>query len=486
MLLADLLTRLAHNTLSSVVEIGMEGQRRELSFPQLYEKVNGLRNRLTRSGFKHGNIIAIHATNSIDYIAWDIAVASLNGILLAIPEDPDRCTSEFIFNQNHAVLLASDSYAGPNCTHVVTLDDARPELPLLWQTENTNSADLHSKVFSSGTTGNLKGINISRAGTEYIVSEFIDTYGLNERDRHLIFLPFSNYQQRMSVYGCLYAGCSIVLAPYQKVFQAIKTERPSFLIAPPVFFDTALQLWQQTGMAAPLLDFLGGNIRFLITGMAPAKLKTLEAYWQNGLSLYEAYGLTETGMVTWNSPHGCRLGSVGRPLNRDHIAFADDGEIIIDRPYPLSIGYFGVDAAEVRHTFTPLGILTGDFGTFDENGFLFLKGRKKDLIILNNGKKFHPYEVEDHIRRNTPVKEVIVAASTDGSRVMAIVPTGSNYIAPKEEDEIRKYIVRSNSSLEPHKRVSYVIFTELDVFRDSRFITRNLKLNRSAVLNHFS
>ena len=189
--------------------------------------------------------------------------------------------------------------------------------------------DIHSLVYSSGTSGRLKGVEISAKGTEYVINRFIDAFGMTGRDRHLIFLPLANNQQRLSVYLCLWLGADLVLAPYQRVFQAVRKEGPTFLIGPPVFYDTALQLYTKSGGDASLGDFLGGRIRFMITGMAPIRRETLDGYWSRDVPLLEAYGLTETGMVAWNTPDRHRVGTVGQLMDPESVTFLDDGEVII-------------------------------------------------------------------------------------------------------------------------------------------------------------
>ncbi len=486
MKLTELVHQLRNHAASTLTEISLNGKSLTISFRDIYERVMSACQRLNNHGIRPGQVIALHGPNSIDYVIWDLAATELGVVLLAIPEEFDIITATALADEYNACLLIVEDFSGASGRHVLPIQLATlPEqLPIRSDALPDHTPDLHTKVFSSGTAGKLKGLNISRSGTEYVLTEFIKTYEINETDQHLIFLPFSNYQQRMSLYGCIYTGVSIIVSPYQRVFEAMRNTRPSFLIAPPVFFETALQLQQKSSQLS-LPELFGGNIRFLITGMAPIKLSTLNAYWKNGLTLYDAYGLTETGMVAWNSTAAHRLGSVGYPLDRTHIVLNEDDEIIIKRPHPLSLGYFKADADDNFNTFTENGIATGDYGSFDHDGYLHLTGRKKDIIVLNNGKKFHPREVEENIRQHANIKDVIVAMNKPGSHVIAIVPIPSNQISSTNEASVRDAIIQSNNRLDGYKRVAQIIFTDIDVFRDARFVTRNMKLNRKTITSFF-
>ncbi|MGW5678430.1 AMP-binding protein [Streptomyces sp. NPDC003860] len=483
--LAGLLDRSRTHTTARVTEIDITGKRRDLTHAELTELAHDRARQLTAAGVRPGHLIGIRASNGLDWLAWDLAALVAGARLKAFAdttEIPDP--GDFIAEHRLALLIADVPPTAP----AVVRPDGAPEPGVVPPTATVvETDDIHSLVYSSGTSGRLKGLEISGRGTEYVINRFVEAFGVTARDRHLIFLPLANYQQRLSVYLCLWLGADLVLAPYQRVFQAVRTERPTFLIGPPVFYDTALQLSTKGQGAGSLGDFLGGHIRFLITGMAPIRRDTLDAFWAQGVPLLEAYGLTETGMVAWNSPGEHRVGTVGRLIDPDAVTFLDDGELVINRPAPLGRGYFDTDgdpaAAEV---FKADGtILTGDYGRLDEDGFLTLIGRKKDVIALGSGRKVHPAEIEAAFTGIEGVSEIVVVATPQSNRLGAIV-TATDPADPLLRGRIEKRIEETNAALDAHERVMSLVFSATPLRSDPAFMTANMKLSRDRAAAHFA
>ena len=128
---------------------------------------------------------------------------------------------------------------------------------------------------------------------------------------------------------------------------------------------------------------LGPKIRVLITGMAKSRLATLEYFREKNLPLFEVYALTETGMVSMNIPGDQKLGSAGKPVPGTDVRIAEDGEIWVRKPYFQIRGYFsGVTPREWPDSEY---WATGDIGHFDDDGFLYVDGRKDDIITTPSG-----------------------------------------------------------------------------------------------------
>ena len=483
--LAGLLDRSRNHTAARVVEIDITGKRREITHAALTDLARTRARQLTHAGVRPGHLIGIRAANSLDWLAWDLAALSTGARLKAFADateipDPD----DFIARHRLALLIADVPTTAPAVVRPdgVPGRDAVPSTATVIETD-----DVHSLVYSSGTSGRLKGLEISAKGTEYVINRFMSAFGVTSSDRHLIFLPLGNYQQRLSVYLCLWLGADLVLAPYQRAFQAVQKESPTFLIGPPVFYDTALQLCVKGGGEATLAGFLGGNIRFLVTGMAPIRRETLDAFWERGVPLLEAYGLTETGMVAWNAPDDYRVGTVGRLIDPDAVTFLDDGEVLINRPAPLGRGYFDTDGdPSAEEVFQPDGtILTGDYGRLDEDGFLTLIGRKKDVIALGSGRKVHPSEIETAFAGIDGVSEIVVVPTSQSNRLGAVI-TPTDPADAVLRGHITKRIEETNATLDAHQRVMSTVFSDKPLRSDPAFMTANLKLSRSRAAAHFA
>ncbi|MEU4471916.1 aminotransferase class III-fold pyridoxal phosphate-dependent enzyme [Micromonospora sp. NPDC023888] len=468
--LTSLIEHYRDNTDSVVVEIDAAGDRREISHAELANLAERRAAELRAAGVRPGDVVGLRAPNSIDWLAWDLGALLVGAVLQAFPDDfPVDDVPAFIGQHGLALLvLGEETYPG---------DPGRPA--------PHTDPDLHSLVYSSGTSGLLKGLRISGKGTEYVIQRFIDSFDVTSGDRHLIFLPLANYQQRLSVYCCLWTGADLVLAPYQRVFAALRAEKPTFLIGPPIFYDAVLQLAATSGAGMPLGEFLGGRLRFAITGMAPIGRKTMDAYWSQDVPLLEAYGMTESGMIGWNTLAENRPGTVGKLIDPDAVTMLADGELLIHRPAPLSIGYFGLDQQVAEETFRPDGtIVTGDYGRLDEDGYLTLLGRKKDVIALASGRKVHPGEVESHFAGVPGLADLIVVP-TPNSHGLAAIGTATD-----DDDGQRAAIVEGiakvNEQLDGQYRLTAVLFSAKPLRSDPAFLTANLKLSRAAAAAYYA
>ncbi|MER5302444.1 AMP-binding protein [Streptomyces lasiicapitis] len=485
--LAGLLDRSTHHTTARVVDIDISGKRRELTQSELTALARTRADQLTAAGVRPGHVIGIRAGNSIDWLAWDLAAIATGARLKAFGDTTEIDDPRAFIARHRLALLIADEPVPADTPAVVRPGGAPAPGAVAADAVVVDVDDLHSLVYSSGTSGRLKGVEISAKGTEYVINRFIESFGITERDRHLIFLPLANNQQRLSVYLCLWLGADLVLAPYQRVFQAVRKEGPTFLIGPPVFYDTVLQLYVKSGGGASLGDFLGGRIRFMITGMAPIRRETLDGYWSRDVPLLEAYGLTETGMVAWNTPDRHRVGTVGQLMDPESVTFLDDGEVIITREAPLGRGYFDTDGdLSAEGIFRPDGsILTGDYGRLDDDGFLTLVGRKKDAIALGSGRKVHPAEIEAAFAGVDGIAEIVVVPTPRSSRLGALITP-----ADPEDTALRAHIEKQveevNATLDAHERVMSLVFIATPLRADPSFMTANMKLSRARAAEHFA
>ena len=483
---AELTDRYTGNTRAVLVEIDAAGARREITHAALGELVATRTAELAAAGVRPGHVVGIRARNGVDWVAWDLAVTAAGAVLHAFPDETDLGDpAAFLTRHGLALLVTDDENALANGS-VIAPDGSPPPGSALPHTPAglVPNPDLHSLVHSSGTSGRLKGLMVSASGTEYVITRFIDSFGVDAADRHLIFLPLANFQQRLSVYCCLWTGADLVLTPYQRVFATLRAERPTFVIGPPVFYDTMLALVAKSGMS--LVEFLGGAIRFLITGMAPIRRDTLTAFGDAGVRLLEAYGLTESGMIAWNTPQEHRPGTVGRLIDPNAVRFRQDGELLIDRPAPLSLGYFDTDVDTAGEVFLPDGsIATGDHGSLDDDGYLTLLGRKKDVIALGSGRKVHPAEIEATFAGVPGVADLVVVPTPATNRLGAIITPS----APADRElraVIRRGVEDVNRTVEVFRRVSAVLFSDEPLRGNARFMTANMKLSRPAAAAYFA
>ena len=454
------------------------------SFPEFVADVRSLQAGLREIGLQKGHIVGVQAASSYEFIVWDLALIDMGAIPHVFPEEwaladmqstASRDRFAFFVSQQAGTLVLGQPAAGGSLSDYVRV---------LQSAVRTGDADLLSRVYSSGTTGTLKGLLITRKGAEDLATEFIETFGITQADRFLFFLPLSHFQQRLTVYMCLFAGTSLMHTPFTHVFHDIPRFQPTFLLNPPIFYETALAtLMPRISGAGNLADLnagFGGKLRFMITGMAPIRRNVLEAYDQFGVPLLEAYGITEVGSVTWNVPGSNRIGTVGRPLRNHRIILSPDSEVLVRARNPLCKGYFEAAEGEAERTFLPDGVIaTGDVGQF-EDGYLVLKGRNKDIVVTSAGVKFHPSELEGRILTLEAIRQAVVISDPVQGDVVAVMSVDDPH-DPQLIASADRLVQQINDSVPTYKRIVRTVLTRTRFTVDNGMLTRNLKPNRKVI-----
>lgn len=500
-----------------------EGRVATKSYSEVYKDVKATVKKLQNWGVKEGMRVGILATNCYEWVLHDIALLELRCTLVAFPEEfGSGFAAELADKYGLSLLLISkrDNWRDIAAAGWVAYLDAEnpPGIKVREAVQQPIDGEfVPALIFSSGTSGKIKCLITSKRGIESTIDSFVTHFDIDGNDSFLVFLPLSHNQQRAIVYAGLFHGFDLLLVNPSQVFSALKDMRPTLFVAPPLFYETIHNRFNEAVAKLGLIKSfifrasnalaehipgiyikqkllqesygriysdLGGRIRIMWTGMAPIKRSTLTFFSRLNLPLCEAYGLTECSIITSNSPGDNRPGSVGRPLVKGSVYLAEDGEVIVHQDHLITRGYFECDGEDPLLTYlTPNTVATGDIGRFDEDGYLYLVGRKKEIIITSQGYKLHPEVIESQIN---------VCAHVDRSVVFG---TGFPYIAalisiraahtPAIESAIRKHIEKINAGLPTESRIARFFVTTVEFTRDNGFLTRNLKLDRRALLNHF-
>jgi long-subunit acyl-CoA synthetase (AMP-forming) len=492
---------------------------RSIDYAELARDVAQAAERLRACGVERGVRIGLRATNGYEWIVYDLALLALGCVNVAFPEAFLRAAAdELIEKYDLALLLLSerDRVERPISEFALFLEDKRiapirrPKRP-----PEPDPAAIPTWIFSSGTSGRLKCIEVRGDGVEHLIESFVAVIPFVPDDRVLVFLPLSNLQQRLMAFGALWYGRTIVLAEPASLFRALQGGHPTIVIAPPLFYETVENKYRalsapvraalgvaNRALAAPvfprsvreralrgvhrrLYDSLGGRVRVLITGMAHTRRSTLEFFRAVGLPLFEAYGVTECGLVAVNSAAHNRLGSVGRPLDDGSVRIAADGEILVTREKLLSRGYLFEDAAESAGTFIAGDtVATGDVGHFDRDGYLYISGRKKEIIVTSGGYKVHPELLEAQIDQSPSVARSVVFGE-EGMRSLCAVVSLRSDARPDAEAGVREWVGRVNAANPEPSHIGKVVLTREQFTADNGLLTRNLKIDRRAVLRQF-
>ncbi len=462
------------------------GTKHSTTFAGLLNDIQDLHKQLAALDIPPRSRIGIMGDNSYAWLVWSIALVTADYIPVHLSEDHFKISANNLMQTYLLALLVSDRHESEPLTGVLKLQEYA-RIPLVTKPRTAAvqaNPDILCLVFSSGTTGHMKGLVISKSGTETIIAQFVEAFAIAPTDHYFSFLPFSYFQQAALNYCALYHGVEISVVSPDVLTTELPARAPTYIIAPPVFHQTiykSARLMEQALKQNVVSKILGGRIRFMITAMAPIPANIIQYFWDGGVALFETFAVTETGMATWNTPSAYRIGTVGREAESGTLSISEDGELLIKREKPVSLGYFNTSEDIVRETFLPDGsVATGDIVEKDADGFYRIVGRKKHAIITREGKKFHPEEVELLLKECIPNTTPIIYHEDETERVAALI-CGSSEQGDPPSDAICQQIQRINAELPSYKRILAAYRTDYTPTYENGFLTRNLKLNRKNI-----
>jgi long-chain acyl-CoA synthetase len=352
--------------------------------------------------------------------------------------------------------------------------------------EITNAAsqdDIATLIYTSGTTGEPKGVMLTHSNLLSNVHDASEKFPFSGDDISLSVLPLSHVFERTGMYVYIRYGMRVHYAEsIEKVPDNLQEVRPTIFIGVPrifekvferarlkalqagrvneMIFDWAIDVAREYATAtakddtpsmalaakhsiadkvvySKLRDFFGSRLRFCITGGAALPDEIYLIFTGAGISIMQGYGLTETSpVVSSNNPTAVKVGTVGRPIRNVQVRIAADGEIEVKGPGVMQ-GYYQKEA-ETAAAFTDDGwFRTGDIGELDEDGFLRITDRKKELFKTSGGKYIAPSRIEQMVRSSRFVSQAVLVG--DGRKFPAalIVPNFemlASYATLKELD----------------------------------------------------
>jgi long-chain acyl-CoA synthetase len=396
-------------------------------------------------------VVPIYETSSAEQVEWILADSAARGA--------------FVETAAHEALVASVRARTPELAHVwqfesgalatLTTEGAEVSADEVHKRRAAVTLDdLASIIYTSGTTGRPKGCQLVHHCFVTEVVELQDGLSLffNENTSTLLFLPIAHVFGRAIEIGAIAAGCTLGHTPDVKnLLEDLAGFRPTFVLAVPRVFEkvyngakqkahgegkgaifdraeaVAIAYSQATdeGGRAPLLlkvqhaifdklvygklrAALGGNCVAAVSGGAPLGTRLGHFFRGVGVTIYEGYGLTETTAgIAVNRPDALRVGTVGRPIGGASVRVADDGELLFKSPVVFH-GYWNNDAATHEAFDEERWFRTGDIGEIDDDGFVRITGRKKELIVTAGGKNVAPAVLEDRVRAHWLVSQCLV------------------------------------------------------------------------------
>ena len=504
----------------------------EISYSELIEHIKDYSSLLKKYRKKR---LAIFFENRPEWVyaffaAWNVGAVPVLIDAMSTKGDveyilKDSGASAVITSDQNKKLLAQAVKASKSKAEVINVDGLRlPKKRSAVKEHVPDDDEIVLLLYTSGTSGDSKGVMLTWRNIHTNIRWNNDTGRIHSGDRMIAILPNHHSWPLISTILCpLDCGATTVFLPAldaETLVRTIRENHITMVTAVPRLFELLhegimkkiraniparllmafckflyilpfnkvfgrVKETRQTLDIIPLCrvifkklhDEFGGNIKTFISGGAKLDEGIIRDFRALGILMLEGYGLTESSpMVTYHPFDAITPGSVGRVFDEIDIRFEEDGEVLVKGP-TITPGYWN-KPDDTAAAFTSDGYFhTGDLGRIDKNGFLFLTGRKKDLIILSNGKNVRPDLIEAKIKNSSNLIQDIAVAHHGNSLVALVVPDTaearrqkiSNITESIKFDVIDEY----NKNVENYKKIHELIISTDDLPR-----TRMGKLKR--------
>jgi long-chain acyl-CoA synthetase len=472
----------------------------------------------------------------------------------------EHSESRAVFCEDAEQLAKIEQIRGslPNLEHVIAFEDAgdgvigldelrergrgRDESEFQERLAAVSPDDVCVFIYTSGTTGPPKGCILTHSNYRSIAN-MIEAEGVfNSDDVSYLFLPLAHAFALLIQFVSIDLGGTIAYweKDAQKIIPNLMEVKPTYFPSVPRMFEKIYTLatsaaedpqqleqavalgvkvrqMKQRGEEVPaelqqafdqaeeklyvnVRNIFGGRIRQCVTGAAPIAKEILEFFYACGVPVMEGYGMTETATAaTINTPDDFRFGSVGRSLKGLEAKTGDDGEILLRGPNIFK-GYYKNEEA-TSETLEDGWLHTGDLGRIDEDGFIYITGRKKDIIITAGGKNITPANLENGLKQNRWISQAVVVGDRRPFLVALItldpeeVPKFAEQHGLSPEDvpdsdemqaEVQKAVDAVNAKVGPVEQIKRFKILPADLSQETGELTPTLKVKRNVVNEKFT
>ena len=483
------------------------------SYRKIHERCLRVANYLCQKGIKKGDRILIWSYNGQEYASVLLGCA-LSGVV-AVPIDFSSKADfvELIAEKTGAKHLFHSKrrpFPSQKLSHI-HVEDLDRELSVVQVTQKDFGIcddDVYEIVYTSGTTSEPKGVVITNKNIVSNIRHCRLLWPFDKDNTFLSVLPMSHMFEQVA--GFLYPlrfGCKITYLHSRKssaIIEALQHERVTMMVVVPVFLQALRenilrevraqgkeQLFARMMSAASRLppsarrllfhkihQKLGGNLKTLIVGGSALDPKVEEWWTHLGFGIYQGYGLTEASpVVTLNAPAANKHGSVGRCLPGQEIKLGPDNEIWI-RGDNVTGGYYDNPAENEAH-FEDGWYKTGDIGEIDDEGFLSIRGRKKNVIVSASGMNIYPEDIEPVLNKLPGVRDSCVVGLEDGGDVRIHAVLLMDKARQWSQEAVQSLIESANRQLQSHQQIQgYSLWPYEDFPR-----TNTLKIKRAPILD---
>jgi len=537
-----------------------------ISSQELYQRVAGVAQAFRQWGLTKGDRVAILSENRPEWAVADFASLLLGAVVVPIYPTLTAQQSAYLLSDSGAkvivvstqkqlekvlsikhqtelqVVVVMDQMGSVEAIPMRRLMEEGPaerDLKLDACARTITAEDLASIVYTSGTTGDSKGVQLTHGNLTSNIEHSLDGFDVGPGQISISFLPLSHVTARHADFALLKRGVTLAYCPIiEQLSQVLLEVRPHIFIAVPRVYEKIYSQVEQKAQGvlkrsiyrwalsvgqthrpeilagntpnslrwklanklvySQLRAKMGGNIEVFAAGGAPLG-KELAAWYANmGIRIHEGYGLTETApVIALNTPHAHKIGTVGRPLSNVEVQIAEDNEILVRGP-SVFCRYWN-RPQETSNAFEGGWFKTGDIGHLDEDGFLSVTDRKKDLLKTSGGKFIAPQPIENSLKLNSLIGASAVLGDRRRFASVIISPhfprleewARANRIPfSSKRDLIANHKVRAlyeqivgevNRGLARHETLKRILLVSEEFTAEDGTLTPTLKLRRKAI-----
>lgn len=430
-------------------------QKQEISARKFVEDVS-----LSAAYFVENKIrtqkIALAASNSYQWITTYLAIIASGNIAVLLNQDLPQDILQWQCEKADVSFLCTDeeylpslSRSLPNITSILFSDLKSTQCISSKALYSQNSDDTVCIFFTSGTTGKSKAVEITSDNLYYSTVNFSDQYSIPQVNRVCVPVPFYHSFGLQNILACLYNIKTICIGRgVRYLFMDIPELKPDLLVAVPSIVESYVKLLKASDTESFYKQYCRHQLYGICFAGASLKESVLSYLLSKGLVMSVNYGMTEILAPAWSIIDDIsRYRSAGKFTKTTHYRFVDN-ELLLTGP-TLMKGYYK-DAEETQSVIEDGWIHTGDLGYCDEDGYFYLTGRKKNVIILSNGENVNPEEIEAQFGNCESILECMVYA--DGKGICADV-----YSHNQEDSAI--FIKKYNKSVPRYQQVYKINYT---------------------------